>query len=144
MFKHVGRLQATASLAAEAFVRALAARDFERLERSLAPRVRFRALIPPGPASATGATQTVALLRKWFEDAQDVRLVDKQVGLVGDRVSITYRLELEEDGPRVVEQHAYADVADGRITTLDLLCSGFRLIATNNDKRRTGGVSDAG
>lgn len=112
----------------ETFVTALAACDFERLHRCLAPDVRFRALIPPGPITATGATETVTLLRKWFGDSQDVRLIEKQVGLVGDRVSISYRLELEEDGSRVVEQHAYADVANGRITAVDLLCSGFRPI----------------
>jgi hypothetical protein len=44
-----------------------------------------------------------------------------------DRLHLAWRFRLREDGDWfVVEQQAYCDLDGGRITSLSLLCSGFR------------------
>jgi hypothetical protein len=112
--------------AAAALVEALAAGDFERLQGLLAVDVRLRALVPRGLVELTGADAVAAQFRRWFGDASAIVPLDCQLGLVGDRSVIGYRLEVQEDARYVVEQQAFADVVDGRIAALDLVCSGFR------------------
>jgi hypothetical protein len=42
-------------------------------------------------------------------------------------VHVSYRFEgVEEGEPYLVEQQLYCAVADGKVTRVDLLCSGFR------------------
>jgi hypothetical protein len=53
------------------------------------------------------------------------------VGAVGDRLHLRWRLRLRAErlgtGWFIVEQQAYADTGDdGRISRLDLLCTGYR------------------
>src|SRR6266516_2547898 len=116
-----------ARMVAEAFIRALTAQDFEGLKGQLAPQVRFRALVPSGTRAASGVEGAIGLLRRWFGDADAVRLVGSEVGVIGDRSSMTYRFQVREAGSwHVVEQRAFIDLAAGRITAVDLLCSGFR------------------
>src|SRR5689334_11622037 len=109
---------------AAAFVEALAGGDFQQLGRLLAPDVRLRALVPRGPLEVQGAEEVEARFRRWFGDAEDVVLLACETAVVGDRSALGYRLELSEDGRRVVEQRVFADVVDGRIAALDVICSG--------------------
>jgi hypothetical protein len=112
------------------FLEGLGARDFARLAASLAPDVRLRALLPPGPMEWTGSDDVADTLRSWFADATDFELVDATVGEVGGRLHLSWRLRLRPApfgigaGWHVIEQQAYAD-AGTAIETLDLLCSGF-------------------
>ena len=109
------------------FLAALARRESPTIEDCLHPEARFRALIPPGVREAETAQQATAYLRRWFGDADHHELVAGRATTVGDRLHVAYRLRLPDaDGWQVVEQQAYCDVQDGKITRMDLLCSGFR------------------
>lgn len=111
---------------AEAFVDALARRDFARLHGLFDAQVRFRALVPPGLRDAGDAAGAVGHLRRWFGDADRFELVASTIGRVGPRLRVGYRIRLREDGAwSIVEQQAYLDGRDDRIRALDLLCSGF-------------------
>jgi hypothetical protein len=111
----------------EAFLRALAHRDFEALQACLRQDVDFRALVPSGIRQATDASGTAARLRLWFGEADSFDMLRTEIGRVAGRLSITYRIRLHDsDGWQVIEQRLYCDIGDdGRIGTLDLLCSGF-------------------
>ena len=111
----------------EAFLEALANRDFEALRACLQQDVSFRALVPSGIRQATEASGTANRLRLWFGEADSFEMLRTEIGQVADRLSITYRIRLHDpDGWQVIEQRLYCNVGDdGRISKLDLLCSGF-------------------
>src|SRR5436190_24273110 len=112
-----------------AWIEALAAQDFEKLQSLLAPDVRFRALIPPGQREDATAADVAARVGGWFGDADPLELVDSEVGRFAGRLHMSYRFDAFEEGRwHAVEQQAYFDVQEGRITAMDLLCSGFRPI----------------
>jgi hypothetical protein len=46
--------------------------------------------------------------------------------MMHDKVSLSYCLRMHKDRWHVIEQRGYADVVDGKITDLNLVCSGFR------------------
>jgi hypothetical protein len=66
-------------------------------------------------------------LRLWFGEADSFEMLRTEIGQVADRLSITYRIRLHDsDGWQVIEQRLYCNIGDdGRISILDLLCSGF-------------------
>lgn len=109
-------------------VAALAERDFERLVGTLAPGVRLRALIPPGAIEVSGAEAAAAKFASWFGETEGLELVRSGSDEVGDRLHISYRLRVQKHGNpwKVVEQHLFCALDDGRITAVDLLCSGLR------------------
>ncbi len=111
----------------EAFVSALAGRDFEGLRAAMTEDVRFRLLLPSGPQAHVGAAETVGKIAGWYSGAEELRLESSSVETVADRLVLAYRLRvLDADGWKVIEQHVVADVApDGRLETIDLLCTGF-------------------
>jgi hypothetical protein len=111
-------------------VAALTARDFGRLARTLAPDVRMRALIPPGPVEVSGAEAAAAKFAFWFGEAKGLELVHSGSDEVGDRLHVFYRLRVKRPGDlwKVIEQHLFCALDEGRITALDLVCSGFRPI----------------
>jgi hypothetical protein len=110
------------------FVAALAERDFGRLPDTLAPDVRMRALIPPGPVEISGAEAAAAKFSTWFGDAEELALLRSGSETVSDRLHIFYRLRVKKPGDfrKIVEQHLLCTFEDDRITTLDLVCTGFR------------------
>jgi len=107
---------------------ALAHRDFAAMSRCLAPGVRFRALVPPGPFQAAGRTEVMARLERWFGGADRFELLDASLGAVGTRLYLSWRVRMtaadRPEASRLVEQHAFATATD-HIEALDLLCSGF-------------------
>jgi SnoaL-like domain len=109
-------------------VAALSERDFGRLAGTLAPDVRMRALIPPGPVELAGAEPAAAKFRSWFGDANGFELVHSGSDEVGDRLHVFYRLRVKRLGDvwKVIEQHLFCALDEGHITELDLVCSGFR------------------
>lgn len=111
----------------EAFVKAVAGRDFDGLRATMADDVRFRLLVPKGPQAQEGAVETVGRFVGWYAGADELRLESSSVDTVAGRLVLSYRFRvLDADGRRVIEQHVVADVAsDGRLETIDLLCSGF-------------------
>ena len=109
---------------------ALANRDYARMAITLAPNVRFRALLPPGPQEYNGPDAVTGAFRSWFGDVDEFELVDAAVGEVGGRLHLSWRIRVRPapfgigEGWHVIEQHAYADTTVA-IDTLDLVCSGF-------------------
>jgi hypothetical protein len=112
----------------DALVEALAGRDFDRLAGALAPDVRMRALIPPGPIDLLGANPAAARFATWFGESDAVELVRSGSDEVGDRVHVFYRLRVKRPGDpwKIIEQHLFCTLDEGRVTALDLVCSGFR------------------
>jgi hypothetical protein len=68
------------------------------------------------------------VLGTWFASCDSMELVEAAgTGAIGDRHGFSYRLRgTNGDGRFVIEQRAYADVADGKITWMRVLCSGFQ------------------
>lgn len=112
---------------ASALVRAMAARDDEAAGRLMHDDVRLRALVPSGPIEVEGRADVVARFRRWFGDAQTLDTDSSSFEPVSDRVHAAYRFRATyADGAvEVVEQHAFVDVDDGRVRTVDLVCSGW-------------------
>jgi hypothetical protein len=111
-----------------AFVTALAQRDFPRLANTLTPKVRMRALIPPGPIEISGAEAAAAKFSSWFADAEELELIRSGSDMVSDRLHVFYQLRVQKPGDlrKIVEQHLLCALDDDRITALDLVCTGFR------------------
>ena len=112
------------------FLEAFANRDYQQMAATLAPDVRFRAMLPPGPMDWEGPTAVAEVFSSWFGGADDFELLDAEVGEVGGRLHLSWRVRVRPapfgigDGWHVIEQQAYADAGD-TIRSLDLLCSGF-------------------
>ena len=109
-------------------VAALTERDFARLAGTLAPDVRMRALIPPGPVELSGSELAAARFASWFGESEGLELIHAGSAEVGDRLHVFYRLRVKRPGDpwKLIEQHLFCALDEGRITALDLLCSGFR------------------
>jgi hypothetical protein len=107
---------------------ALVAGDFDRLTTMLTADVHMRALIPPGPVELSGATAAAAKFASWFGGSKSLELVRTGSDEVGDRLHVFYRLRVKRRGDptSIVEQHLFCSLDEGRITSLDLVCSGFR------------------
>jgi hypothetical protein len=111
----------------ERFLAELAARDFYQIKALFQPRIRFRALVPPGIRRGADADEAIGWLRRWFGNADEFQILISSADQVADRLHIAYRIQLHrDDGWRVIEQQAYCVVDDGLIGTMNLLCSGFR------------------
>lgn len=107
--------------------RAIAAGDAGLIARCFHPDVRFRALTPNTERRGASADDAVAIIADWFREKRDLVLLDATVTPVMGRTKASWRIACVRDGaPHVVEQVAYCDVADGRITDMALVCSGFR------------------
>jgi len=119
-----------------AFLEALASRDYQQMAATLSPKVRLRAMLPPGPTDWEGPATVAEVFGSWFGSAADFELIDAAVGEVGGRLHLSWRVRVRPapfgigDGWHVIEQHAYADAGEA-ITSLDLLCSGFRAEPAN-------------
>jgi TusA-related sulfurtransferase len=130
----------------EAFVHALADRDFERFRAAIVEDVRFRLLLPKGPQAHSGVAETVESFVRWYGDVDELHLESSSVETVAGRLVLMYRFRLhDEDGWQVIEQHVVADVApDGRLEKIDLLCSGFLPVIGPGDESSSTHPFDAG
>ena len=112
------------------FATALADKDAGSVRALLAPDVDFKALTP-GRFWEADTPDAVAgiLFDHWFgPDDHIERLAAAEDGEdVADVHRVGYRLEVTTpDGPHIVEQQAYYRQADGRLSYLRVVCSGFR------------------
>lgn len=111
------------------FVAALAAKDAAALRAMFDDEVDFRALTPSRVWEPRTATEVIddVILGRWFEASDTIELIEVvQTGMVGDRHSLGYRLQVTNgDGRHVVEQQAFFDTAEGKITWMRVVCSGF-------------------
>ena len=120
--------QTSATNLGDVFVTALVDGDTPRLAETLAPDVQMRALIPPGPIEVFGAEAVAGKFATWFGSAERLELIRSASEPVADRLHVSYRLRVRRAGDpwNVVEQHLLCAHDGGRITALDLICSGFR------------------
>ena len=120
--------QSSATDLGDAFVTALVDGDAPRLAGTLAPDVQMRALIPPGPIEVLGAEAVAGTFAAWFGSAERLELIRSASEPVADRLHVSYRLRVRRVGDpwKVVEQHLLCAHDGGRITTLDMVCSGYR------------------
>lgn len=114
----------------EQFARRLAAKDRDGLVALFADGVDFRALTPGKFWEASEPAQIVddIVLGRWFEPTDEIESLESvDTGAVVDRGRVAYRLKVRNaDGLHLVEQQAYLDASDGRITWLRILCSGYQ------------------
>jgi TusA-related sulfurtransferase/ketosteroid isomerase-like protein len=101
--------------------------DRPALGSVFAEDVRFRASLPRRDIERTGRAEAAAAMLGWFADATDIARVHFAIDVVGDVWHASYRFTLREAGADlVVEQHAYCTITDGLITSIRVMCSGFR------------------
>jgi hypothetical protein len=117
------------------FVTALAARDAPALLAMFSDKPDFRAITPGRywqPGTAAEVVNDV-ILGAWFGPGEIVEQVQAaETGRVGGRHTLGYRLMVASgDGRYLVDQHAYFDLTDGKITWMRVLCSGFQPIISD-------------
>ena len=111
----------------ERFVDAVARRDYAALEATLAPNVRFRALVPPGFREAVTAAGAREHIEGWFEDLEAIEMVERRLDPIGAVAQACYRLRVRYgDAPYVMQQTVLASTGEAGIEELDMLCSGIR------------------
>jgi ketosteroid isomerase-like protein len=109
------------------FLDAIAERDYAGMRACLADDTRLRALVPTRLRDEEGADAVVERFRFWWDDIEDFHLIEGDADDMADRTHLRYRIGGRDEGVEsVMEQHAYATVEDGRITALNLVCSGWR------------------
>jgi len=115
------------------FARALAAKDSVAIAALLDPQIDFRALTPKRLWEAGDPDEVLTtLFANWFEaDDEIVELQRIETDEVADRERVGYRLAVKNpEGRFVVEQQAYLNGDDGRITWMRVVCSGYRPVET--------------
>ncbi len=122
-------LSATESALGAQLAHAISTKDARALRSLFATPVTFRAVTPRrfwDAETPVGVADIV--LGSWFgPDKQITALLSVETDRVGDVAKVSYRMSVDlASGPTVVEQVAYYSEADGRITHLRLVCSGFR------------------
>jgi len=115
---------------ARAFLDGLAAQDFSRMAATMDDAAHHSALLPRGLAEWNGPHQIGEAFRHWFGEVDRFELVDADIGEVGARLFLRWRVRVQAEkrgeGWLVIEQQVYADAgSDGRLAQLALLCSGF-------------------
>ena len=114
---------------ATAIAEAVADRDSIQLAAAVTDTVRLRALLPGGPIEEHGRDAVVARFGGWFADMDTVELVESTGEAMADRFLIHYRLDLAQRDTHWACTHtSVCKIIDGRLATIDLLCSGFREI----------------
>ncbi len=116
--------------AGEQFVKAIATKDEAALLDVLHPHLNFKGLTPGRFWEVESAKELVdeIILGKWFEEKDRIEGIEHiETDTVGGRHRIGYRFRVaNDDGSFLVEQQAYYDVVDDRITWLRVLCAGYR------------------
>lgn len=119
----------TAPSLGEQLARAAASGDRTALLALLAPELDFRAMTPSRFWEATTSAEVADIvLDTWFGPGRQIDAIEQIDGdVVADRERVGYRFRATtQDGPTVVEQQAYLGVEGGRITSLRIMCTGFR------------------
>jgi hypothetical protein len=106
---------------------ALSQRDYDEVAACFSGDAKLRALVPSTVREDDGPEAIQARYRFWWDGLDDFRLTETQAEPLADAVRIAYRVEAIDEGePIVQEQVGYALVENGRITRLNLVCSGAR------------------
>jgi hypothetical protein len=115
--------------AGQRFLTTLREQDFDAMRSLFADDVWLRAMLVREIVERHDADAVVALFRGWYEQADDVAVVDAQHHTMEGREFVRYRLRLRPpwapDRWHVVEQAGFLTEVDGRVRRLDLTCTGF-------------------
>ena len=136
--------EASASGLAHRFTAALAAKDAAALRSLFGSEVDFRALTPGRVWEARTPDELIddVILGFWFEPGDVIQRIESvQHGQLGTRTRIGYRLRVANSGGTyTVEQQAFCDLTDGKITWLRVLCSGFIPVTETGARAPAGGL----
>ena len=112
---------------AQGYPDAVVERDYERVEAFLADDFHLRDLSPPGFTDITDRGAAMDGLRQLLDMFETVQLAEADVYDIGNATYLRARLHFvhPERGERMVEQHHLLTIADGQITAIDELCTGF-------------------
>src|SRR5215813_2368326 len=92
---------------ARAYLDAVVARDYERVESLLADDFRLRDLSPPGFTEVSGSQSALSGLRELLDRFDTVRLAESDVYDIGNVTYVRARIHFvhPEAGARILEQH---------------------------------------
>lgn len=126
-------VDAPPSIVTRRFLDALARRDFARVADTLAPDVWMRAMLVREIREAHDAPAAIAALKEWFATAASFEIRELEHATVEARQRLRWQFVLRPDWapdtPHRIEQVGYAAVRRGRITRLDVVCTGFHPMA---------------
>src|SRR5438128_514551 len=90
------------------FIEAIAGADADGIATTLAPNVRLRALIPPGPREDEGPEAVAVRFVDWFGGYESSEVVAAAHEAFAGRVRVVYHVRLQRDGATwEAEQHAF-------------------------------------
>jgi SnoaL-like protein len=121
--------ETSATAVAMRFLDALGRRDYDALARCFHTDARMRALVPSRLREEEGADAIAERYRAWVGRYDSYKLVDPIVDELVDLVRLRYAVrgvDPEVGHATIFEQTAYAEVSDGAIAELRLVCSGER------------------
>jgi hypothetical protein len=121
-----------AAATCQRLVTAIAYRDWDDLAACLDAAVQFRALTPSGLRTGDGRVSATSYFQDWFGEPDQLAHLSSDVRLIEDRLHVSYRFRAHKDRWYLIEQHAYCSFERGKITQIDLLCSGFRAEAPSD------------
>jgi hypothetical protein len=111
------------------FLRAVVEADEATLLALLDPDVWLRAMLVREVIEEHDAVATLARFHGWFGSAVAREVLHAATSPVASRHHVAYRFLLRPawapDVWHLIEQSGYARVRDGRISRLDLVCTGF-------------------
>jgi hypothetical protein len=113
---------------ASGFLEALSRRDYDGLASMFKEDGRMRGLVPPGLREAEGRQAIAERFRIWNDGVEDWELLEADSENMADVVRIRWRVAATDPalGRTVYEQTAYAEIDEGGITWMNLVCSGER------------------
>jgi hypothetical protein len=120
----------TASVFTRAAVMALV-RNADELLHPVSPRRDAACHRPPGLREADGRDAIEERFRIWTEETRDYEVLEVEAGPFADLLRLRWivrGVEVDYEEATTFEQVAYAEIADGLLTTMRLACSGDRPI----------------
>lgn len=111
------------------FLDLLARGDFAAVGELLTPNVWVRALLVREVHESNTAAAAVEALRDWVGSPHGARILDAEHRPMAGRERLRYRFLVRPKWApetwHVLEQTGYCRVKDGRISRLDLVCTGY-------------------
>jgi hypothetical protein len=121
---------AASAAVARALLVAIVTRDHTRLRALLADDVWMRAMLVREVVEHHDADEVVARFQGWYGSAAALEVVRVEHDTAGTREAVAWRVRLRPPwAPEVwhlIEQRGYVRVRDGRVSRLDLVCTGFQ------------------
>lgn len=111
-----------------ALLDAIAARDFEHIRECFAGDASMRVLTPGPLREFSGSEEAAGRYRYWLGSLESFELLEGDVEEIADRFRVRYRFRGRdpEKGWQLNEHTGYGAVEGGRITALNVTCTGFR------------------